>query len=45
MDGKVNEISFAYGKKICKESQPELTSLEGLLGTFRAIFGGRAVVK
>lgn len=45
MDGKANEVLLACGKNIHKESQPELSLLEELPGTFKAIFGGRAVVK
>lgn len=45
MDGKANEVLLACGKNILKESQPELSLLEELPGTFKAIFGGRAAVK
>lgn len=43
--GKQTRFYLPVEKNICKEIRPELTSLERLSGTFKAIFGGRAVVK
>lgn len=45
MDGKANEVLLACGRNILKENQPELSLLEEVPGTFKAIFGGRVVVK
>lgn len=45
MDEKANEVLLACGKNILKESQPELSLSEELPGTFKAISGGRALVK